>query len=60
MFAQMQAIYTTQRMLTYRRRYYNEADAGVPIDLRTVLEMATVNGSQANGLSAEAGLRRVP
>jgi cytosine/adenosine deaminase-related metal-dependent hydrolase len=55
MFAQMQAIYTTQRMLTYRRRYYNEADVGVPIDLRTVLEMATVNGSQANGLSAEVG-----
>lgn len=55
MFAQMQSIYTTQRMLAFNRRYRGEAPGAEPIGVRAALEMATIHGAQANGVGDVAG-----
>jgi cytosine/adenosine deaminase-related metal-dependent hydrolase len=55
LFAQMQAVYTIQRMSAYRRAYDGDETAPDPISARTVLEMATVNGAYANGVNALVG-----
>jgi cytosine/adenosine deaminase-related metal-dependent hydrolase len=55
MFTQMQAIYTIQRMRAYGSAYAGEEGAPTPIGVRSVLEMATVNGAGANRLLARSG-----
>jgi cytosine/adenosine deaminase-related metal-dependent hydrolase len=55
LFAQLQAVYTTQRMRAYRRRHLGDLDAPEPIAARTVVEMATVNGARANGVADAVG-----
>jgi cytosine/adenosine deaminase-related metal-dependent hydrolase len=55
MFAQMQSIYTTQRMLAFNRRYRGEAPGAEPMSVRSALEMATIHGAQANGVGDRVG-----
>jgi cytosine/adenosine deaminase-related metal-dependent hydrolase len=59
MFAQMQSIFTTQRMWAYHRRFRGEADAPAPMDVRAVLEMATVHGARTNGVLDRTGVLSV-
>ena len=67
MFSQMRMVLTTQRMLSFNRRYHaagglvGDFDASVMADLptgisvRDVLEFATIAGARANGLADVTG-----
>ena len=59
MFAQMQSIFTTQRMWAYHRRYPARSDAPAPLSVRAVLEMATVDGARTNGVLDRSGVLSV-
>lgn len=53
-FAQMQAILTIQRMLSFRAAAAGEGEAD-PVAVREVLRMATVGGARCNGLADRVG-----
>lgn len=55
MFTQMRTTLTTQRMGAAFRRYHGDADSPPMLTNRDVLEFATVQGAQDNGLGAVTG-----
>jgi cytosine/adenosine deaminase-related metal-dependent hydrolase len=55
MFAQMQAIYTIQRMHAFQRAEAGDPDAPAPVDVSEILRLATIDGARANGLEATTG-----
>jgi cytosine/adenosine deaminase-related metal-dependent hydrolase len=55
MFAQMQSILTTQRMLAFNRRYRGEEPGAEPIGVRHPLELATIHGARTNGVADVVG-----
>jgi cytosine/adenosine deaminase-related metal-dependent hydrolase len=56
MFAQMQSIFTTQRMWAYHRGFRGDPDPPAPLEVRAVLEMATVHGARTNGVLDRSGV----
>ncbi len=54
MFAQMQAVYTIQRMGVFSRRF-DGAPAPAPLSIRETLLMATAYGASVNGLGDTVG-----
>jgi cytosine/adenosine deaminase-related metal-dependent hydrolase len=55
MFAQMQGIYTIQRMLATNRAFHEEPGAPASMTVRDVLELATRGGAAVNGLAGVSG-----
>lgn len=55
LFSQMQAIYTVQRMHAFQRAAHGDAQAPTPVDVDTVLELATSAGAAANGIGGITG-----
>lgn len=55
MFAQMQCIYTVQRMFATNRAYREEPDAPAGMTVRDTLRMATAWGAQVNGVADRSG-----
>jgi cytosine/adenosine deaminase-related metal-dependent hydrolase len=54
-FAQMQAVYTIQRMHAFNAQYNGVPDAPEPIVPRVALHLATLGGAQVNGLGQKVG-----
>jgi 5-methylthioadenosine/S-adenosylhomocysteine deaminase len=54
-FAEMRTAFFMQRALSQNRRFAGEQNVPKPVNVRDVLECATVNGSVCAGLAAEIG-----
>jgi cytosine/adenosine deaminase-related metal-dependent hydrolase len=54
-FAEMRTAFFMQRALSQNRRFAGEQNVPKPVNVRDVLECATVNGSVCTGLAAEIG-----
>ena len=55
MFAEMRTAFFLQRALLQNRRFAGEQNVPAPVNVRDVLECATVNGANCAGLSAKIG-----
>ena len=55
MFTEMRVVYFLQRAQAQNQRFHGDATAPVPMNVRSVLESATVNGARLAGLSHKTG-----
>ena len=55
MFTEMRVAFIMQRALAQNRRYMGDANAPAPVNVRDVLECATVNGANCAGLGDVIG-----
>ena len=55
MFAEMRVAFYMQRALAQNRKFAGEQKATAPVNVRDVLECATVNGANCAGLSGKIG-----
>jgi 5-methylthioadenosine/S-adenosylhomocysteine deaminase len=55
MFTEMHVAFSLQRALAANRRFNGDSNAPPPINVRTVLECATMNGAACAGLSNKCG-----
>jgi 5-methylthioadenosine/S-adenosylhomocysteine deaminase len=55
MFSEMRVAMMMQRALVQNRKFGGEANTPAPVNVRDVLECATVNGANCAGLAAKIG-----
>src|SRR5262249_179166 len=55
MFMEMRVAFIMQRALAQNRKFAGDANAPLPVNVRDVLECATVNGANCAGLAGVAG-----
>ncbi len=55
MFTEMHVAFSIQRALAANRRFGGDSKAPAPVNVRTILECATVNGATCAGLAGKCG-----
>ena len=55
MFTEMRVAFAIQRALVQNRKFRGERDPGAPVNVRDVLECATLSGAQCAGLGGKIG-----
>jgi cytosine/adenosine deaminase-related metal-dependent hydrolase len=55
MFTEMHVAFSLQRALATSRKFGGDSNAPAPVDVRTILECATINGASCAGLSGKCG-----